>query len=836
MDSDQTNEFNVSLNFGNDKRITETQNHAKIVSLNYNPVSQPLRSEPDTFQDENNTFIGTTLQSTPFLQKLQRDFDQTDENIDASSPTQGDANKENRPKSHYVFRKTDSKGHSRNHIDIADDSPMDALKDTQIIGLSKETQADNKDTQVIPVPTDTQIIHATSNTQVIYHRALADTQVIQSPHKPQETQVDEPISSSPQVVFAEAEIERSPEGKFGNLEIKDSVEDNVDDKTTRNSQMDDKTEEAFLTFSNDTPKLNSEEKPDNSKEENNFILGPLTSPISQFTKSTVQIPGTVERLQPQTQVVHTQEEFSEPVEPIEEKDGIEFVDTDEEDVFMLYDDSILAHRMKVKRQLEQNSSPSKKEVIASATVVENEEDMSVLPSKRQRRNVVDSQSQQPLSSSSRPISQSSNTILRNEANTEIQDIDVVSKNSVWANFKFKMYPGTIVSTGKEKSEVLFEEGCFDIDNGDLFPMDIRVGDTIKIKGSTIQYLTSGLGHEPSQSGTGICCVRGYNQVYIKKNSKTRRANTAESQVRLSAIFMELEDWYQHQSRFTINLAADIFTDSITSIINDNMRTPTRSRHTQEIKASPRGRLRTDKGVFSNCLFCITSLNEDTKGQLIKIIYANGGDVVEDGFMELFEYRRKNKLELVLRDKESEDLQFVALISNGISRSFKYLQTVALGWPILSETFIFDTVERNQLINSWPAYLLGAGHSSRIGGVKSLDIHKFQQSYEKGLQLRNQINLNGHLLKKYVVIGLENKANKKETVPFEFIMYAFGVKNLVFKPSTKEILKFIKNGGIDPEHILIYDNSNTHTQALENYKVIDWEWVVQSCISTHIWTF
>lgn len=610
---------------------------------------------------------------------------------------------------------------------------------------------------------------------------------------------------------------------------------------------------------------------------------------NDFTKSTVQIPGTVEKERvPKTQVFNTQEELIDTTFQVDSNKAVvssspqkvveaeESIDTDDEkdtqpethsstavpSASGPYEDSIVTHRLRndeLQHQSDKlqhhsdelqhqngdlndqnnllhhnNDSFQPRTPSPSPSYDHLEDDISIVPQKRRRSNkytVIESQSQSGLDGD---FSQSTGEIVRDETDTVLTDSCVVSRRSVWANFKFKMYPGIVKTVSKDTLEIMFEEGIYDIKNTDLYPLDIRIGDVIRQKGSNIPYSITGLCYQ--KHNDGIVCIRGYSSIYLKrKRAQTRANGKADNEVvvNLSQLFMEINDWTDHQQKYALNLSSS-HDDSLTSIVNGNLRTPTRNRTTQDVVVSPVKRKKSD--IFSGTIFSITAVKEEERIKTENIITENGGEILDEGFMELFTYDDTGNCHLIDKENNLSQFKFAALISTSHLRSSKYLQALSLGWPILSSTFIYDIEKENVSLNCWPVYLLPAGHSSKIKGIKSLDIFRFLTNYNQKLYLNDQINLHGDLLSDYTIIALNNDHNSKELHVCEFIFYAFGVKKFLIFNSTTEVIKYVKHN--HNHNLMIYDNSNTikrrKPQSSLPMKLITWEWVVQCCISSHIW--
>ncbi|CAH6719780.1 hypothetical protein CLIB1444_02S16336 [[Candida] jaroonii] len=577
----------------------------------------------------------------------------------------------------------------------------------------------------------------------------------------------------------------------------------------------------------------------------------------------IQIPGTVDRDRirdySRMQVINTQESM------INENGEEEEVDTEDETTLPI-DDSLLTHKLKRERDEGVESSPMDKLVGSGMNdesvdvgddpmdpvddpvddlmddPVDNPVDEESVQRdsprvKRRKPNIIESSPDLSTDLSvSTPANPSTNLtasltnaphstveILRYEENLAITSSQVTCKHSVWAEHNFKMHTGQVQTTGKTTSVVMFIDGPLKVPNADLSPLDIRIGDKVTLKEDRIKYIVSGLSSSSTDdSKDEFKCIRGFNQVYLKRAG---RRKYEEKVVSLAEVRMDLDDWFTHQQKYSVDLSTD---DSLTSIIKTNMRTPTRTRQTQETK-SP---VKKTGGILEDCIFCITAIKD--KEKLSKLIILNGGEVLDDGFMHLFEYQQTPRFELVANYEGLKTSKFAALISNHYSRSSKYLQTVALGWPIVSQRFIMDLIEEKCDFEAWPSYLLAAGLSSILKTTKSLEIFKFRNRYNSNYSLDKQIGLNNGLLKDRVILSLD-KGDKQEMLETsEFIFYAFGVKHFSHFSNVSDVKKFIKNRKFGVEETLIYCNDKTMRDGMKGFKVVDWEWVVQCCISSYIW--
>ncbi len=202
-----------------------------------------------------------------------------------------------------------------------------------------------------------------------------------------------------------------------------------------------------------------------------------------------------------------------------------------------------------------------------------------------------------------------------------------------------------------------------------------------------------------------------------------------------------------------------------------------------------------KQIFKDSLFCITFSDEKTS--LINQILIHGGTVVDHGFMDCFKINIKSKTNeaknnediqnsnMDISSKESSDklepiadlnnYNFAAVISHSYRRSSKYVQSLALGWPILAEQFIIDCNSQNAFIEKWRSYLLPSGQSLYLDTVQSYDIFDFITNWKNGMNLTEQYyNRKLFLKEKHVIMFiLPDRKDTKDEKLAEFILMTMG---------------------------------------------------------------
>jgi hypothetical protein len=210
-------------------------------------------------------------------------------------------------------------------------------------------------------------------------------------------------------------------------------------------------------------------------------------------------------------------------------------------------------------------------------------------------------------------------------------------------------------------------------------------------------------------------------------------------------------------------------------------------------ASVASTARSSSGVFANMAFVLTSTAADVdKEVLARQIKGNGGQVLEQGFHELFESepseaptssqsRRRSastiegSVGLVLKHAY-KDLGFVALISDSHSRSTKYIQALALNVPCLHLRWIHDSLNASRAA-PFMRYLLPAGVSKFLdpnGVVRSRTMAPYDPagedvSFAQIIQDRDLLFQDQNVL---LITGKSKKEIEKRQ-PFVFLSHALG---------------------------------------------------------------
>lgn len=470
---------------------------------------------------------------------------------------------------------------------------------------------------------------------------------------------------------------------------------------------------------------------------------------------------------------------------------------------------------------------------------EAEEEVIIAP-KRRRNQIPGTQSQD------RPT-------LREEDLTGLTTDSIVNSNAVWAFSQFKLFPARLLQIGELLSYVEYSDYArLDTKNSDLFLLDLRIGDIVQVNLMSGEYVVSGMLSESDKSE--FTCVRGFDTVILAKRGRHNVAQGKEFSVPLIEICMEISHWATHQLRFQLLAdGVDLVQESY-AVVQNVLRSLSvdsedegQAKRAESLKLSPR-KLVADSGkppisnIFSGVFFFATSMEAAKKEQLAELITTNGGLFIDGEIEQLIARRTDANGKLTLELTKFSGFKFGALISDGFSRSAKYLQALALGWPILAECFVEQVIADSLMLQSWHTFLLPAGQS-RHTGIKSNDVFDFRVNHGKKKDMSEQLSNNAHLLKGHTILILDTKQDSKTLYVCEFIFHAFGAKRAKYITSVGAINDYLKDSH---ESVFVYDNGakdyfKSHNKRTRRTKpkanrvgVIDWEWVVQCTISGHVW--
>lgn len=422
------------------------------------------------------------------------------------------------------------------------------------------------------------------------------------------------------------------------------------------------------------------------------------------------------------------------------------------------------------------------------------------------------------------------------------------KNSaaVWALALFKYFPAQVLQSGELRSTVEFSNGAtMEINNTDLFVLDIRIGDEVQAVQKPGIFVVTGLSKD---TPSNITCLRGYSLVTLSRKALNRNRKPMEISVPLSTCFMEIAEWSSHQLRFLLICNdVDLVQESYNNIRGLLHRVESRDESALSLSSpqKPNGESRSlSSSLFEGMFFFVTSIEGERKDELQELIISNGGALIDDEIKQRV-VRGAGPEGLCLSLEELHKYRFGALLADGHSRSAKYLQALALGWPILSDRFVDSVIADPSMLVNWSVFLLPSG-LSLYTGLKSMDMYMFKSNVEKGVKMDVQLANNTHLLAGYSILVLNRNQDAKTLDMCGFIFHAFGALSVTLLNTVNAIDKYLQGQSLIT---LVYDNGasnflKTHSRKkstristkLEGPKigVVDWEWVVQCVISGYIW--
>lgn len=377
----------------------------------------------------------------------------------------------------------------------------------------------------------------------------------------------------------------------------------------------------------------------------------------------------------------------------------------------------------------------------------------------------------------------------------------------WNGRKRAYYPATFMHADEpQRCVVAFvDSGPVDVALGSVKKLQLRVGDAVKIdfpkvpkvthiiRGFSQQLKPEELTQRNEYGYLPVTDIYGYSTVIVAAKQRKSIPGGAQLEseqtieVPIYSVYLDMILWNQMKGR---SFVVPDKTESIPTAVQ----TPSRG---TSIPLSPGSRLsRTHLtirlGLFSGMVFAISLGDQDThKSRLVKMISLNGGQILQDGFEELFDYPASvpavTKAETLSQTEVSEEAiefrlaskyentGFTCLIADKHSRRAKYMQALALNVPCLSRRWIEDCVEHNRIVN-WEHYLLPAGESSFLyGAIKSRVLSPV--AADKALFARTFEARSKLLDKQSVLLVLGRGKTEERHKAYIFLMYALGVAKI-----------------------------------------------------------
>lgn len=407
--------------------------------------------------------------------------------------------------------------------------------------------------------------------------------------------------------------------------------------------------------------------------------------------------------------------------------------------------------------------------------------------------------------------------------------DIIAPNRVWASWPGShFYPATCLGRviGRQL-QIRFDDGnTTSLDATQTRALELRPGDLVKVDETGMKrhtYVVVGLKDKIHNVGGDELPTTdrlGYATVVLEEkirdslpNAKAVQAAAKPIAVPIGSIYLTTQLWTRLRDRlFSFSPPASP-TKSASRIGTpvaavDPIATPSFTRRgttapsllkdvTTRAGSVASSSARSGSGVFSNMAFVLTSTAADVdKEAIARIIKTNGGQVLDQGFHELFIYesadappssqgrRRSTSVAdasagLSLKP-EYQDLGFVALISDSFSRSTKYIQALALNVPCLHLRWVNDSLSCSRAA-PFARYLLPAGVSKFLdpnGVVRSRTMNVYDPAADD-VSFSQVISDRDLLLHDQTVLLVTGKAKKEieKRQPFVFLTHALGSANV-----------------------------------------------------------
>lgn len=343
---------------------------------------------------------------------------------------------------------------------------------------------------------------------------------------------------------------------------------------------------------------------------------------------------------------------------------------------------------------------------------------------------------------------------------------ITNPNQVFAHFNGRnaaYYPATCIEVhegAERRFKVRFDDGT--VDNLGAYGvkrLELRRGDHIKVDlpnmrtKSYIVLSLKKLDTTPSArtaSKAGLLAdtqsaqyimtdIQGYStvQVYQKQRDSLPGMDplpdTEVINVPLNSVYLTQTMWSRFKDRQYTQPPSFALQHSGLTTPSEHPSTPstTSSRSPRNKPSAPvQDDLLLDQptsGLFAGMVFAITyGKNEEEKQRVTQHIRLNGGQIVQDGFHELFHIptlepvtpskTHNNQITTALTLKpQAAQLGFACVIADSHSRRKKHVQALALGLPCLAGRWVEDCIAKNRVLN-WEPYLLPSGESAFLGGA------------------------------------------------------------------------------------------------------------------------
>ncbi|KIX98690.1 uncharacterized protein Z520_05991 [Fonsecaea multimorphosa CBS 102226] len=396
-----------------------------------------------------------------------------------------------------------------------------------------------------------------------------------------------------------------------------------------------------------------------------------------------------------------------------------------------------------------------------------------------------------------------------EAENRTSERDI-APNMVFACFNGKTrayYPAICLGCpNSDSNRFLIRWEGYDPDEVDEYgvrSLDLRIGDQVKIDMQgfpKVSHVIRGFEDKIVQENIPteravVTDIRGYQTILVApKQRKSLLADGSAENVKkvpVSAVYLDSIMWGQMKDRiyeYKPSIHAELSSGVSTPL--DRASTPTtpssRTRRGITAPGPLAGQTDISKGLLSKMAFAISYEDSDRRRNLVELVQNNGGIVLQESFLDLFE---PDSMQL---KEEFSGFSFAALLADRHSRKEKYLQALALGFPCLSGRWIEVCVESGKIVD-WASYLLPAGESSELEGATKSRILPFSASAE-GLRVKDIISVRPKILSdsQVIVVMGKGKAEAKRR-PYLSLVRALDPAKVELEPDLVSVKTRLEAG-------------------------------------------
>lgn len=402
------------------------------------------------------------------------------------------------------------------------------------------------------------------------------------------------------------------------------------------------------------------------------------------------------------------------------------------------------------------------------------------------------------------------------------------------------YPATCLGLAAPTSlsyQVRFDDGTVDIIEPHLVKsLDLQLGDLVKVDAQGMRsktyrvtgYKESWDGNEPGEGENVKTDIRGYISVTLEPKARDSLPQADRVQapqpvnVPVTDLYITNTLWARFEQRGTdgppmyqdpeprLHTPLQVSTPSTPSSRTRRHNLTSAAQSTTnlaDVFTANKG------GIFSNMAFAISyDATWDRERSLVtKLIQDNGGQVLTEGFEQLFEsvgskLTSPSKPRPTATDDDAQDLRlspafqnlsFVALVANAHSRRTKYMQALALNIPCLAGRWISDCIDKDHLI-PWMTYLLPAGESAFLeGAIRSRVLAGPSDGTATVMQTHDTISRRPKLLADLGIIlmsGTGKGTQGDRGNAFVFLTHALGARRIAKAKDVAAVRSLIRNQG------------------------------------------